>query len=158
MTFLISFNLNGKEISVQARPRQTLLQLLREDLQVLSLKNSCNVGECGACTVLLDGRAVRSCLLLAAMVSGKRVETVEALGVPGRLHPLQQAFLTSGAVQCGYCTSGMLLTAKALLDQNPHPAREEIRAAMSGNLCRCTGYKKILDAVELAAKMMGGEA
>lgn len=153
----VAFYLNGKQITVETRPGQTLLGLLREDLQVLSLKNSCGVGECGVCTVLLDGMAVRSCLLLADMVDGKRVETVESLGTQPGLHPLQQAFLDCGAVQCGYCTSGMLLTAKALLDKNLCPSREEIRAALSGNLCRCTGYKKILDAVELAAARMRGE-
>jgi len=157
MSTKIHFTLNGEPVSAEVENDLTLLKFLREDLGITSLKNSCNVGECGACTILLDGKAVRSCLLLAVMVDGKRVETLESLGNPIELHPIQRAFLEVGAVQCGFCTPGMILTTKALLDANPSPTREEARVALSGNLCRCTGYKKILDAVMLAAQWMRGE-
>lgn len=153
----IHFTLNGSPVSAEVANDRTLLKFLREDLGITSLKNSCNVGECGACTILLDGEAVRACLILAVMVDGKRVETLEALGNPLRPHPIQRAFLEAGAVQCGFCTPGMIMTTKALLDHNPNPTREEARLALSGNICRCTGYKKILDAVLLAAKWMRGE-
>lgn len=153
----IHFTLNGSPVSAEVPNDRTLLKFLREDLHITSLKNSCNVGECGACTILLDGEAVRSCLILAVMVDGKRVETLESLGNPMNLHPIQKAFLEVGAVQCGFCTPGMIMTTKALLDHNPNPTREEARIALSGNICRCTGYKKILDAVLLAAKWMRGE-
>ncbi len=153
----IHFTLNGSPVSAEVANDRTLLKFLREDLGITSLKNSCNVGECGACTILLDGEAVRACLILAVMVDGKRVETLEALGNPLRPHPIQRAFLEAGAVQCGFCAPGMIMTTKALLDHNPNPTREEARLALSGNICRCTGYKKILDAVLLAAKWMRGE-
>ena len=153
----IQFTLNGSPVSIETDNDRTLLKLLREDLHITSLKNSCNVGECGACTILLDGEAVRSCLLLAVMVDGKRVDTLESLGSPVNMHPIQKAYLEVGAVQCGFCTPGMILATKALLDKNPNPTREEARLALSGNICRCTGYKKILDAVLLAAKWMRGE-
>ena len=153
----IHFTLNGSPVSAEVANDRTLLKFLREDLGITSLKNSCNVGECGACTILLDGEAVRACLILAVMADGKRVETLEALGNPLRPHPIQRAFLEAGAVQCGFCTPGMIMTTKALLDHNPNPTREEARLALSGNICRCTGYKKILDAVLLAAKWMRGE-
>ncbi|MBW1712654.1 MAG: (2Fe-2S)-binding protein [Deltaproteobacteria bacterium] len=152
----VDFTLNSKPVSVLAGPTQTLLELLREDLGLLSLKNGCNTGDCGVCTVLLDGQAVRSCLTLVPTVEGRSVETLEALGGPGRLHPVQQAFLDSWATQCGYCTPGMILTVKAFLDHNPNPSREQITEALSGNLCRCTGYVKIIEAVERAARMMAG--
>ena len=157
MKTLIHFTLNGSPVSIETDNDRTLLKLLREDLHITSLKNSCNVGECGACTILLDGEAVRSCLLLAVMVDGKHVDTLESLGSPANMHPIQKAYLEVGAVQCGFCTPGMILATKALLDKNPDPTREEARAALSGNICRCTGYKKILDAVLLAAKWMRGE-
>ena len=156
MKMQVNFTLNGRAVSVLARPTQTLLELLREDLGVVSVKYGCNTGDCGVCTVLLDGEAVRSCLLLVPMVKGRRVETLESLGRPGRLHPIQQAFLDAGATQCGYCTPGMLLTVKAFLDRNPDPDREQILEALSGNLCRCTGYVKIVDAVKLAARKLAG--
>ena len=123
---------------------------------MVSVKYGCNTGDCGVCTVLLDGEAVRSCLLLVPMVEGRRVETLESLGRPGRLHPIQQAFLDAGATQCGYCTPGMVLTVKAFLDRQPDPDREQILEALSGNLCRCTGYVKIVDAVKLAARKLAG--
>lgn len=157
MKTLVHFTLNNTPVEIEVSNDRTLLKVLREDLHITSLKNSCNVGECGACTVLLDGEAVRSCLILAVMVEGKRVDTLESLGSPINLHPIQKAFLQAGAVQCGFCTPGMIMTTKAFLDKNPNPTREEARLALSGNICRCTGYKKILDAVLLAAKWMRGE-
>jgi aerobic-type carbon monoxide dehydrogenase small subunit (CoxS/CutS family) len=152
----VTFTLNGQTLSLEVDATQTLLDLLRNRLGVTSVKNGCNSGDCGVCTVLLDGKAVRSCLILAPTVEGKSVDTVEAIGRPGRLHPLQEAFLEVGATQCGYCTPGMILTAKAFLDSHPDPRWEEIAQAISGNLCRCTGYTKIIEAVELAAQRLKG--
>ena len=143
-------------MSLEVDATQTLLDLLRNRLGMTSVKNGCNSGDCGVCTVLIDGKAVRSCLILAPIVDGKSVETVEAIGRPGRLHPLQETFLELGATQCGYCTPGMILTAKAFLDEHPDPRWEEIVRAISGNLCRCTGYAKIIEAIELAAERMKG--
>jgi carbon-monoxide dehydrogenase small subunit len=139
---------NGEPAILTAAPNRTLLEVLREDLQLTGTKHGCELGECGACAVLVDGRAVLSCLTLAAECSESDVVTVEGLASDARLHPLQEAFADSGAAQCGYCTPGFLITAKALLDENPHPTRSEIAEALSGNLCRCTGYVAILDAVE----------
>jgi carbon-monoxide dehydrogenase small subunit len=133
----------------------TLLELLRNDLGLTGTKDGCSEGDCGACTVLLNGQAIKSCLVLAVQADGATLVTVEGLCRPdGSLHPIQQAFVEAGAVQCGYCTPGMLLAAKALLDANPQPDRDAIRAALAGNLCRCTGYMKIIAAVELAAARM----
>jgi len=143
-------------MSLEVDATQTLLDLLRNRLGIMSVKNGCNSGDCGVCTVLLNGKAVRSCLILAPTVEGKIVETVEAIGSPGRLHPLQETFLEVGATQCGYCTPGMILTAKGFLDEHPDPRWEEIVQAISGNLCRCTGYTKIVEAIELAAERMNG--
>ena len=147
----IGFTLNGEEKSVFVEPNITLLQVLREQLGVTSPKRSCEEGECGACTVILDGKAVNSCLVLAVTVGGKRVETVESLADGSELHPLQKAFIEIAAAQCGYCTPGMLLAAKALLDANPDPTYEEVKAGLVGNLCRCTGYVKPVQAVLTAA-------
>lgn len=133
---------------------QTLLRFLREDLFLTSVKEGCNEGECGACTVLLDGRPVNSCLVLAAELNGKEVLTVEGLAEDGRLHPLQEAFIEAGAIQCGYCTPGMLISGIAMLNLYPHPTREQIRKEMEGNICRCTGYTRIADAVLLAVEKM----
>jgi len=149
-TSQIRFILNGEETDVSFRPYKTLLEVLREDLGHTGTKHGCELGECGACAVLLDGKPVLSCLVLALECSGKQVLTVEGLGEDGRLHPLQDAFADLGAAQCGYCTPAILVTAKALLDQNPHPTRDQIRQAISGNLCRCTGYLQIFEAVEAA--------
>lgn len=147
----IHFNLNGKATAYKTPADWTLLRLLREGLGLTGTKCSCAEGECGACTVIFDGEAVTSCLIMAADADGHRIETVESLEKNGELHPLQKAFIAKGAIQCGFCTPGMLMSAKALLDKIPHPTEEQIREAMYGNLCRCTGYEKIVEAVLLAA-------
>ena len=149
-TSQIRFTLNGEETDVSFAPYKTLLEVLREDLGHMGTKHGCELGECGACAVLLDGKPVLSCLMLALECDGRQVLTVEGLGEDGRLHPLQDAFADLGAAQCGYCTPGILVTAKALLDGNPQPSRDQIREALSGNLCRCTGYLQIFEAVEAA--------
>lgn len=153
---IVSFVLNGRRREADVLPSQTLLQLLRDTLGIFDAKEGCDEGVCGACTVLLDGRPVSSCLVLAPAVRGRSVTTVRGLQPDGELHPLQQAFVSRGAVQCGFCTPGMLLTALAFLERNPAPDREQIRAALAGNLCRCTGYTKIVDAVE--AYVAGGQS
>ena len=155
----IQFNLNGRDVSVQADPNKRLVDFLREDMGMLSVKEGCGEGECGACTVIYNGEAVTSCLMLAGQVEGGSVITLEGVGREnGELDEIQQAFVEAGAVQCGYCTPGMILSAKALLDRNPKAGHEEIRRAMSGNLCRCTGYSKIIQAVEMARDAKGGAA
>lgn len=163
---VIAFTLNGEPVQVTADPGQTLLRLLREVCGLTGTKCGCEIGECGACTVIVDGEAVCSCLVMAGQVAGRSVETVEGLAPAGGaadhddggLHPLQQAFLDCDAVACGFCTPGMLMAAKALLDANPNPTRREIEIALSGNLCRCTGYAAIIEAVERAAVIgRGGE-
>jgi aerobic-type carbon monoxide dehydrogenase small subunit (CoxS/CutS family) len=146
----IRMNLNGEETDVSFAPYKTLLEVLREDLGHTGTKHGCELGECGACAVLLDGKPVLSCLLLALECDERNVVTVEGLTADGNLHPLQEAFADLGAAQCGYCTPGISVTAKALLDQNAAPSREQIREALSGNLCRCTGYLQIFEAVEAA--------
>lgn len=153
----ISFVINGKKKEMAISPNTTLLELLRDHLSLTGTKNGCEAGECGACTVLLDGRPVYACLVLAPKVDGKEIITIEGIGEEGKLHPVQKAFLTHGAVQCGFCTPGMILAAKALLDENPHPSREEIEDAISGNLCRCTGYLQIVKAIEASGKGGKGE-
>ncbi len=147
----LKFILNGDEIEIGVQDRETLLEVLRHRLGMTGTKQGCDQGECGSCTVLLDGKPVLCCLTLAVRVENRRVTTIEGLAEGGNLHPIQTAFQEAGAVQCGFCTPGMVLTAKALLDRNPHPCREEIKEALAGNLCRCTGYKKIVEAVERAA-------
>lgn len=151
---IVDFTLNGRPRSVDVAPGQTLLRTLRDALGLFDAKEGCGEGVCGACTVLLDGRPVSSCLVLTPTARGRGVVTVRGLERDGDLHPLQEAFLAHGAVQCGFCTPGMLLTALAFLERHPRPDREEIRGALAGNLCRCTGYAKILDAVE--AYVAGG--
>lgn len=150
----LTLRVNGEAYDLLAPVHKTLLEVLREDLGLTGTKHGCELGECGTCTVLVDGEPVLSCLTLPVEVQGREITTVEGLGRRGELHPLQAAFVELGAAQCGYCTPGMLLAAKALLDRNPAPARAEIAAWLAGNLCRCTGYLKILEAVELAAARM----
>jgi carbon-monoxide dehydrogenase small subunit len=149
----IQFQINGKTVSTNARPNQTLLELLRDDLHQWDVKNGCSKGDCGSCTVLVDGVTRLACLVLAAQVQGTTVLTAQGLGDAEHLHHLQKSFISNGAIQCGFCTPGMLITAKALLDKHPHPTRHEIREAISGNLCRCTGYQKIIDAIESASQV-----
>jgi len=144
----LRMKVNGRPVEVQVDPTWTLLRVLREKLGMTGTKKGCEQGDCGACTVLLDGKAVNACLVMALQAEGKAVETVEGLGTPDRLHPLQKSFIQHGAVQCGFCTSGMLLSALALLRKNPNPTVEEIRRGISGNLCRCTGYVKIVKAIQ----------
>ncbi len=153
----LRLKINGTWQEVETRPDRLLLELLREDLGLTGTKKGCEKGECGACTVILNGKAVLSCLTPALKADGAEILTVEGLALKDRLHPLQQAFLEEGAVQCGYCTPGMLLSAKALLDENPDPGVEEVKKAISGNLCRCTGYAKIIRAIGVAAGKMRGE-
>ena len=147
----IAFRVNGKAVELDVRPWQSALEALRDELGLTGAKEGCGIGECGACTIIVDGRAVNSCLMLAPQLDGRSVETIEGLGSGDSLHPVQEAFLTRGAVQCGFCTPGVVLSAKALLDRNPHPDRDEIVEALSGNLCRCTGYRQIIEAVEAVA-------
>ena len=148
----IKFKLNGKTVEVSVAPHWTLLRLLREKLGLTGTKEGCGIGECGACTVLLDGAPVHSCLLLAPKIEGRVVRTIEGLGSRESLHPLQQSFIDYGAVQCGFCTPGILMSSKALLENKPHPTREEVKEAISGHLCRCTGYHQIIEAIEDATR------
>jgi aerobic-type carbon monoxide dehydrogenase small subunit (CoxS/CutS family) len=152
----ISFSLNGRAVSADVEPSDLLADVLRYRLHILGVKVGCGEGECGACTVLVDGRAVLSCIYPAPKVAGCSITTIEGLGADDQLDAIQQAFVDCCASQCGYCTPGMILAAKALLDQNPQPTREEIVAGISGNLCRCTGYYQIIDAIELAAARLSG--
>jgi aerobic-type carbon monoxide dehydrogenase small subunit (CoxS/CutS family) len=149
----LSLTVNGERVETLVDGYKTLLEVLREDLRLTGTKHGCELGECGACAVLVDGEPTLSCLLLALEGDGRQVLTVEGLMSDARLHPLQDAFADLGAAQCGYCTPGILVTAKALLDRDPHPTRERIREALSGNLCRCTGYLQIIEAVEAAAAL-----
>jgi carbon-monoxide dehydrogenase small subunit len=151
----LSLTVNGETHEILVPVHKTLLEVLREDLGLTGTKHGCELGECGACAVLVDGEPVLSCLALPVAMEGRRITTVEGMAEGARLHPLQQAFVELGAAQCGYCTPGILLTAQALLAGNPHPTRDQVKEALAGNLCRCTGYTKILDAVELAALRMG---
>jgi len=145
---MMKFVLNGEEIQLEVPPHWTLLRLLREKLGLTGTKEGCGIGECGACTVLLNKMPVNSCLVLAPKVEGSKVETIEGLGSRDSLHPLQQSFINHGAVQCGFCIPGMLMSSKALLESNPSPSRQEVKEAISGHLCRCTGYQQIIDAIE----------
>ena len=151
MKQILSFVLNGSPVDVIVTPTETLLDVLREKLSVTGPKRGCDDGDCGTCTVLINGEPVRSCLTIALTVAGKEVLTVEGLSSNGELHPLQQAFYEHGAFQCGFCTPGMLMSAKALLDENPNPSRDEIRIYMSGNLCRCGSYEEIVEAIQAVA-------
>ena len=147
----VSFVLNGEEIRIETPADSRVVDILREDLHLTGTKEGCGTGECGACTILVDGESRLSCLMVAAQLEGRKVTTIEGLAEGERLHPVQQAFVDLGAVQCGFCTPGMILTAVDLLQKNPDPTRLEIREGISGNLCRCTGYQKIVDAVEAAS-------
>jgi len=144
----VQFKVNGEEVDLSVKPYETLLETLRNRLELTGTKEGCSLGACGACTVLLNGMPVRSCLLLTAELNGQEITTIESLKQGDKLHPLQEAFVNHGAVQCGFCTPGMILTAKALLDRNPKPTRSDIIRAISSNICRCTGYKKIIEAIE----------
>jgi aerobic carbon-monoxide dehydrogenase small subunit len=148
------FDVNGEDTPVSFAPYKTLLEVLREDLGLTGTKHGCELGECGACAVLIDGQPVLACLELAVACEGKRIETIEGVANGTELHPLQAAFADLGGSQCGYCTSGMVMTAKALLDKDPAPSRERIKEALSGNLCRCTGYQQIWESVEQAARVI----
>ncbi len=154
---LIRFTLNGEPSEVAFAPHKTLLEVLREDLGLTGTKHGCELGECGTCTVLIDGQPILSCLFLGLDAEDREVTTIEGMAEGGKLHPLQDTFADLGAAQCGYCTPGFLLVAKELLEKNPSPSRNEIQEALAGNLCRCTGYIKIYEAVELAAARMRGE-
>ena len=151
---LIRFTLNGKKTQVDCASDRRVVDILREDFGLTGTKEGCGSGECGACTILVDDKNRLSCLMLAAQLEGRTITTIEGLAGESRPHPIQEAFAKHGAVQCGYCTPGMVLAASALLRRNPDPTREQIREALSGNLCRCTGYQKIVDAVESAARVM----
>ncbi|MBD3233981.1 MAG: 2Fe-2S iron-sulfur cluster binding domain-containing protein [candidate division Zixibacteria bacterium] len=152
----LDFVLNNKRVSINVKGGLRLIDLLREQLDLVGTKEGCGKGECGACTVLLDGKPVCSCLILASQVRNREVTTIEGLSIEGEMHPAQEAFTETGAVQCGFCSPGLLLSTVALLNENPEPSREQIRRALSGNLCRCTGYEKIFEAVELASRRING--
>lgn len=153
MKQLLKLKVNGEAYEIYVEPRKTLDEVLREELELTGTKNACSMGRCGACTVLIDGKAVKSCIILAPQAQGHEITTIEGLGKDG-LHPIQQAFIDHFAVQCGYCTPGMILAAKALLDENPDATYDEIREDLTGNLCRCTGYVKIMDAIMAARERM----
>ncbi len=152
MRIPIVLKVNGKEYSLEVKPNEILLNVLRDRLHLTGTKYGCGIGECGACMVLLNGRPIASCQTLAVCQSGQEITTIEGLAQNGKLHPLQEAFVDEGAVQCGYCTSGMILSAKALLDKNPDPTTDEIQEAIRGNLCRCTGYVNIIKAIKTGAR------
>ena len=152
MTFIV----NGDQYSVQVDIRRTLLEVLRETLGLTGTKEMCNKGDCGGCTVIMDGKPILSCLTLAVEAQGRQIVTIEGLADGFKLHPIQQAFVDKGAIQCGYCTPGFIMSAKALLDKNPRPTEEQIKEGIANNICRCTGYVQIVEAIQAAAKVMGG--
>ena len=154
MKRIITLTVNDETREIAVKPNQTLTDVLRVELGLTGTKQGCGTGDCGSCTVILDGKPVNSCLVLALEANGGHVLTIEALEMPDGLHPIQQAFVDQGAIQCGFCTPGMILTAKSLLDDNPRPTEMEIRKAISGNLCRCTGYQKIVEAIQEASNKM----
>lgn len=153
----IKITVNGVVSKLQVEPDLRLIDLIRDELGLTGTKEGCGKGECGACTVIMDGKLVDSCMVLAFQADGKEIFTIEGMSSGDQLHPIQESFIKNGAVQCGYCTPGMVLSAKALLDKNPDPTTKEIRRGISGNLCRCTGYQKIVDAIKDAAQVMGGD-
>ena len=157
MKHQIEMTVNGDPCEVWVEPWETLLQVLRQKMELTGVKEACGLGDCGSCTVILDGKAVNSCLVLAVDAAGKEVVTIEGLREGSKLHPLQEAFIEHGAIQCGFCTPGMMLAAKAFLEENPNPTEGEAKEAIAGNLCRCTGYVKIVEAIMAAAERIGGE-
>jgi len=154
---IINFYVNEEQYQLIVNTRESLLDVLRNRLNLTGTKKGCNEGDCGACTVIMDGKSVSSCMVLAVEADGSHITTIEGLAKGDRLHPLQEAFIKYGALQCGFCTPGMIMSAKALIDENPEPSEEEIKKAISGNICRCTGYVKIIQAIKEAARMMKGE-
>jgi aerobic-type carbon monoxide dehydrogenase small subunit (CoxS/CutS family) len=153
----VELDVNGRGYILQEHPGRTLLEVLREDLKMTGTKQGCDSGNCGACTVLMNGKAIKSCMVLLAQARGASITTIEGMQVEGRLHPIQQAFIDHFAVQCGFCTPGMIMSAKAILDDNPHSSEREIREGIRGNICRCTGYVKIVEAIEAARGRMNQE-
>jgi carbon-monoxide dehydrogenase small subunit len=153
----VTINVNGEKRTASVPPETTLLRMLRDSLNLTGAKLGCDVGDCGACTVIVDGKPVNSCLMLAAQADGRNVLTIEGLATMDRLHPLQKAFENYGSLQCGFCGPGVIMSAKALLDENPAPTSMEIRDALGGNLCRCTGYTKMIEAIQVAARALRGE-
>jgi len=152
----MQFKVNGEEYGVQVDTRRTLLEVLRETLGLTGTKEMCNKGDCGGCTVIMDGKAVLSCLILAIEAQGRDIVTIEGLAKGYELHPIQKAFVDRGAIQCGYCTPGFIMSAKALLDKTPNPTEDEVKEGIANNICRCTGYVQIVEAIQEAAKAMGG--
>ena len=155
---IVSFEVNNRPVELLVAPNRTLLDVLREDLGLTGVKHGCDDSNCGVCTVIMDGKAVKSCSVLIGQAQGTKVTTIEGLETENGLHPLQKAFIEHFAIQCGFCTPGMILSAKALLDENPNATEDEIREALHGNICRCTGYKKIVEAIEAARDEMNGKA
>jgi carbon-monoxide dehydrogenase small subunit len=153
----VALTVNGTRCELGVQPWEILLEVIRDRLGLTGTKEGCGLGECGACTVIMDGKTVNSCLVLAVEADGRQITTIEGLADGDKLHPIQEAFIEHGGLQCGFCTPGMIMSAKALLDENPNPSEEEIRRGIAGNLCRCTGYAKIIESVTSAAKSMGGE-
>ncbi|MBW1850377.1 MAG: (2Fe-2S)-binding protein [Deltaproteobacteria bacterium] len=153
--YKLRLNINDIDYTLEAGARETLLDIIRDQLNLTGTKKGCDSGACGSCTVLMDGMAVKSCLVLALQAEGRKILTIEGLAQDGVLHPLQNAFIEKWAIQCGYCTPGMILTSKALLDENPKPSEDEIRMYLTGNICRCTGYQKIIDAVASVGQLQG---
>ena len=153
MKRIISLTINDQEYKLAIQPNRTLLDMLRYDLGLTGTKKGCDMGDCGSCAIIMDGKAVNACLVLAVQANGKNILTIEGLDLDQGLHPLQQAFIKKGAIQCGFCTPGMIMSAKALLDRNPKPDEAEIRLKISGNLCRCTGYQKIVEAIQTASEV-----
>ena len=158
MSVTINTTINGKTVSTSAEPSTSLLEFLRDTLEMKGTKLCCNTGECGACTVIYNGKPINSCVTLAADANGANITTIEGLAEDDKLHPVQQAFIDTGAVQCGYCTPGYIMSVKALLDRTTKPTEQDIEEAVSGNICRCTGYAKIIDAIQLAADRIAGRA